>query len=150
MAALPQGVGVLSALFGSYSVSGTVSQTSPIVNIPYGSETELGSGVFVSFRRDFLGPEANIKTGIVTGNNVIDFSQKMINAQGQDVILNRAQSEDATTLHDLLQERFLNETGVNIDEELSNLIVVQTAYAAAARAVTTASDMFDELLNAIR
>lgn len=151
LAGLPQGVGVLSAIFGSYSVSGTtVSQTSPTVNVAYSSETALGSGIFVPFRRDYLGPEANVKTGIVTGNNVIDFSQKMVNTQGQDVILNRTQKEDATTLHDLLEERFLNETGVNIDEELSTLIVVQTAYAAAARAVTTASDMFDDLLNAIR
>jgi flagellar hook-associated protein 1 FlgK len=58
--------------------------------------------------------------------------------------------EDSATLRDLLEERFMNETGVNIDEELSTLIVVQTAYAAAARAVTTASEMFDELLNSIR
>lgn len=151
LAALPQGVSVLSALFGSYSVSGpTVSQTSPVVNVEYGSETAVGSGVFVSFRRDFLGPEANIRTGILTGSTVLDFSQKMVNSHAQDVILNQTQKEDSTTLRDLLEERFLNETGVNIDEELSTLIIVQTAYAAAARAVTTASEMFDELLNSIR
>jgi flagellar hook-associated protein 1 FlgK len=44
----------------------------------------------------------------------------------------------------------LNERGVNVDEELSMLIVVQTAYAAAARAVSAADEMFDELLNAFR
>ncbi len=151
LAALPQGVNILSALFGSYSVSGTtVSQTSPVTSVEYSSETAVGSGVFVAFRRNFLGPEANISTNILTGNNVLDFSQKMVNAHAQDIILNETQMEDSATLRDLLEERFMNETGVNIDEELSTLIVVQTAYAAAARAVTTASEMFDELLNSIR
>ena len=44
----------------------------------------------------------------------------------------------------------MNDIGVNIDEEMANLIVVQNAYAAAARAVTAASEMFDELLAAFR
>ena len=43
----------------------------------------------------------------------------------------------------------MDESAVNIDEELSMLIVIQTAYAAAARAVTAADEMFTELLNAI-
>lgn len=151
LAALPSGVSVVGALFGRYSVSGpTVTETSPVTNVYYQSETEVGSGVFVNFRRDLLGPGADVSTQILTGNNVVDFAQKMVNAQAQDVVLNNSQIGDETSLRDLLQERFLSETGVNIDEELSTLITVQTAYAAAARAVTAASDMFDDLLNAIR
>lgn len=150
LAALPSSVNIVSALFGSYSVSGgAVSQTSPIVNVNYGSETQAGSGVFVPFREKFLGPGADVTSGVTTGQNIIDFAQKTINAQAQDVVLNDSQKSDATTLHDLLNTRFLGESSVNIDEELSTLIVVQTAYAAAARAVSAASDMFDELLNAI-
>jgi flagellar hook-associated protein 1 FlgK len=151
IAALPASVGVVSALFGSYSVSGTtVSETSPIENVPYASETSAGSGIFVSFRRSNLGPGANISSNILTGQNILDFGQKMVNAQAQDIILNDQEASDATTLRDLLNERLLNESGVNIDEELSTLIVIQTAYAAAARAVTAADEMFDDLLNAIR
>ncbi len=151
IAALPQSINMVSAIFGSYSVTGaTVSQTSPVTNVAYQSETAVGSGIFVSFRQNNIGAAANTSTQILTGNSIIDFSQKMVNAQAQDVILNQSQSADSTTLRDLLQERFLNETGVNIDEELSMLIVVQTAYAAAARAVTAADEMFSELLNAIR
>lgn len=151
LAALPSPVNIISAIFGSFSVSGgTVTETSPIVNVGYQSETALGSGVFVPFRRDYLGPGADISSGILTGQNIIDFGQKMVNAQAQDIILNKSKIDDEKTLQDLLQQRFNSETGVNIDEELSTLIVIQTAYAAAARAVTAASDMFDDLLNAIR
>lgn len=151
LAALPTGVNVASALFGSYSVAGpNVTQSSPIVNVAYRSETFLGSGIFVAFRRDNLGPGADVRTGILTGQNIIDFGQKMINAQAQDIIMNETAMSDEETLRGLLEERLLSESGVNIDEELSMLIVVQTAYAAAARAVSAADEMFDELLNAVR
>jgi len=150
LAALPQSVNIIGALFGSYTVNGgTVTQSSPIENIEYQSETFLGSGVFVSFRHNYLGPEANVTSDIVTGRAVIDFSQSMVNSHAQRSLLNQAQQGDAVSLRDLLQERFLGESGVNIDEELSMLIVVQTAYAASARAVSAADEMFQDLLNAI-
>lgn len=151
LAALPDSVNIISAIFGTFSVSGgAVSETSPIVNVAYRSETSAGSNVFVPFRRENTGPGADVSTQILTGNSLIDFAQKMVNAHAQDVILNQTKAADNSTLRDLLQERFLNETGVNIDEELATLIVVQTAYAAAARAVTAADEMFTDLLNAIR
>lgn len=151
LGALPAGVNFTSALFGSYTVSGgNVTDGSPIVNVGYRSETSVGSGVFVSFRRTNLGPNADVATGILTGQTIVDFGQKMINAQAQDVIVNETTMADQDTLRGLLQERLLNESGVNIDEELSMLIVVQTAYSAAARAVAAADEMFDELLNAFR
>lgn len=151
LAALPEGVSLAGALFGNFTIVGAdVIEASPITNVNYRSETAAGSGIYVPFRRINLGPEADKASGILSGMNILDFSQKMINAQAQDILLNKSEGEDSGTLRDLLQERLLNESGVNIDEELSNLIVVQTAYAAAARAVTAASDMFDDLLNAFR
>lgn len=41
-------------------------------------------------------------------------------------------------------------SGVNIDEELSNMVVLQNSYSAAARVITAASDMYDTLLSMIR
>lgn len=150
LAALPTGVGVVSAIFGTYTVNaGVVTENAPMTDIPYRSETYLGSGVFVSYRRDYLGPGADQKTDILTAGKITDFGQKMVNQQAQDIIVNQTAQADATSLRDLLQERHTNETGVNIDEELSTLIVIQTAYAAAARAVSAADDMFQELLNSI-
>ncbi len=150
LAALPSGVNVVSALFGSYTVAGpTVTQINAVEDVLYASETEVGSGIFVPFRRDFLGPGFDTSTRILSGQGIIDFSQKVVNAHAQDVILNDNAIADEGTLRDVLQERFLNESTVNIDEELSMLIVIQTAYAASARAVSAASEMFDELLAAI-
>jgi flagellar hook-associated protein 1 FlgK len=55
-------------------------------------------------------------------------------AQGQDMVVNA------------LQQRFNNDSGVNIDEEMSNLLTLQNAYAANARVLTTIKDMFDMLM----
>jgi flagellar hook-associated protein 1 FlgK len=41
-------------------------------------------------------------------------------------------------------------SGVNIDEELANLIILEQAFNASARVLTTASAMLDELLNLVR
>ena len=151
LAALPASVGIVGAIFGSYAVSGgTVTEQSPLADVFYESEITAGSNTYAPFRTQYLGPGANIRTGIVTGINILDFGQKMINAQMQDLITVQNQTEDEGTLRDLLQRQLLDESGVNIDEELSHLIIVQTAYAAAARAVTAADEMFQELLNAVR
>lgn len=151
LAAAPQPVSIVAALFGNFTVSGTtVSETSAIRNVRYESETSNASNTYGPFRNRFLGPGANINTGILTGLSLIDYSQKMINSHAQDLITAQNTSADEGTLRDLLQRQFLDKTGVNIDEELSHLIVVQTAYAAAARAVTAADEMFQELLAAFR
>lgn len=41
-------------------------------------------------------------------------------------------------------------SGVNVDEELSNLVLYQNAYGATARVIQVVNDMFDELSNIIR
>jgi flagellar hook-associated protein 1 FlgK len=55
-------------------------------------------------------------------------------AEGQDMVVNA------------LQQRFNEDSGVNIDEEMSNLLTLQNAYAANARVLTTVKDMFDILM----
>jgi flagellar hook-associated protein 1 FlgK len=150
LAALPDSVGIVSALFGSYTVVGTtVAERTPITEVTYASEVSNASGTYSTFRNSFLGPGANISTDILTGLNLLDYSQKAVNAQTQDLIMKQNKIADEGALRDLLQRQFLDKSGVNIDEELSNLIVIQTAYAAAARAVSAADEMFQELLNAV-
>lgn len=150
LAALPDTVSLIAALFGSYTVAGpNVTEVSAVVDVAYRSEVSAGSGTFVPFRTQYLGGGANINTNILTSINVVDFAQKAVNAQTQDLITAQNSSADESTLRDILERQLLDESGVNIDEEMSQLIVVQTAYAAAARAVTAADEMFQELLNAI-
>jgi len=151
---IDNGVNITAALFGTYTVSGgAVSETSPVSNVSYGSETNgsLAAPIpTVPFRQDFLGPGANISTQVVGANSLIDFAQKIVNELTQKLILTSASIEDEASLQEALQTKFLDESSVNLDEELGNLIVVQTAYSASARVLTAVNELFQELLNAVR
>jgi flagellar hook-associated protein 1 FlgK len=149
-AVVPDNINIVSALFGSFTAGPPPVERSPITNITHRSEISNGSGTFTNFRNRFLGPNAGVDTGIFSAKNILDYAQKIVDETSQDY--NQAQSafENEDTLRGILQREFSNDSGVNIDEEMSNLIVVQTAYAAAARAVTAADEMFQELINSIR
>lgn len=49
----------------------------------------------------------------------------------------------------LTEQRYHNETGVNLDAELANLQVIQNAYAASARILTVVQSLYDQLQAAI-
>jgi flagellar hook-associated protein 1 FlgK len=57
--------------------------------------------------------------------------------QGQDTVVNA------------LQQRFNDQSGVNIDTEMSNLIALQNAYGANARVMTTVQQMMSMLLQSV-
>ena len=68
--------------------------------------------------------------------------------------MNSTQASNASTA--LQSDQFVQQdikskaqsvSGVNLDEEMSNLVILQNAYAAAARVITTTSQLFDTLEN---
>lgn len=63
---------------------------------------------------------------------------------------NSADYEYQSSLAQELDQQHKSLSGVNIDEEMANLVVFQNAYAASARVITTAQAMFDALSNLIR
>ncbi len=148
----PDGINIISSLFGNFTGTPGVdlAERSPVTDVQYQSEISDGSGNFTNFRNRNLGPNAAISTGIFSANNLLDFAQKMIDETSQDYLQAQSAFENEDTLRGIIQRQFSDESGVNIDEEMSNLIVVQTAYAAAARTITAADEMFQELLNSIR
>lgn len=150
-ASIDNNVGIISALFGTYQVlgGGAINDESPIVEIPYQSETAVGSGQFVAIRSQNLGPGANIDSNISGALTLEDYAQKIINQHGQELNLIRERGEDEATLQSLLEKQLVDSSGVNLDEELGFLIVVQTAYAASARVINAIDEIFQELLSAV-
>ncbi len=63
----------------------------------------------------------------------------------------RAQNfeEDNSALQQEVFQRNADVSGVNMDEELSNLVVYQNAYNAAARVLSSVQELYDTLLNAV-
>ena len=78
--------------------------------------------------------------------SVADFARRVVETQG-------ANAENAANMNDgqkvvlsSIEGRFAETSGVNVDEELANLVQLQTAYAANARVIAAARDMMDMLL----
>jgi len=77
---------------------------------------------------------------------VVGFAQDIISTQG--AASSNASALDSTqqTALSTAQGRFSAGAGVNIDQEMSNLIALQNAYGANARVLTAARDMLNQLL----
>ncbi len=132
------GTGIVEALFGS---------SEPVTNVLYSSPTAT-PGVNVVFRSENLGPNASINTRIISSSTLVDYGQKMIDSQSQEINDIESRQEDEASYRDLLEKTQKDNAGVNIDEELSFMIIVQTAYAAAARVVSAIDEQFKDLINA--
>ncbi|MCC6946263.1 MAG: flagellar hook-associated protein FlgK [Bradyrhizobiaceae bacterium] len=89
--------------------------------------------------------------GAVNGpfsGSIADFIRQAVSMQG-------AASENASRLNEgqqivlgALQSRFAERAGVNIDSEMAHLLILQQAYGANARVLTTVKEMIDMLMKA--
>jgi flagellar hook-associated protein 1 FlgK len=94
----------------------------------FGTETGLGnrtspfSGDIATFLRQVLAQQGE------AASNASSL------AQGQQVVVNA------------LKQRFADQAGVNVDQEMANLLTLQNAYGANARVMSTIKEMFDMLM----
>ncbi|KMO41937.1 flagellar hook protein FlgK, partial [Methylobacterium variabile] len=77
---------------------------------------------------------------------VVGFAQSVIDARGAASAEAQQLDEGQQIALSSAQSRFGKESGVSVDEEMSKLIQLQTAYSANARVLTAARDMLDTLL----
>ncbi len=138
--------GDLKLVGGKIETTGNV----PILEALFGSANPVSNISNPPFRYQNLGPGVNIETNIISGTDIIDYAQKIINRQADDILVREASMEDEDAFKSTLERQFLDESAVNIEEELSNMIVVQTAFSAAAKAISAIDKMFDELITSIR
>ena len=71
---------------------------------------------------------------------------------GLNAVQTATATENAALQQDLfnnLQHRQTSQSGVNIDEEMANMVVFQNAFSASARVLAAASEMFDTLINIV-
>jgi flagellar hook-associated protein 1 FlgK len=148
---LDDGVNIVAALFGTYTASTPIVNEDVVSAVNYGSQTDgsLGSPPTVSFRTQYLGADTTNLTNIGGATTLLGYAQQMVYEHTIEINRIERKIEDEETLRDVLETRFLDESGVNIDQELSNLIIFQTQYSAAARMVTAVNELFDQLLNVL-
>ncbi|MBR1278512.1 flagellar hook-associated protein FlgK [Bradyrhizobium sp. AUGA SZCCT0283] len=75
-----------------------------------------------------------------------NFSQQIASAQGQAANTAKQIADGQDVVLSTLQQKFNSQSGVNIDDEMAQLLSLQNAYAANARVMSTVKQMFDALL----
>jgi len=75
------------------------------------------------------------------------FARRIVSFQSAQAASATSDYTSQKIVSDSLQAKFDSDTGVSIDEEMSNLIVLQNAYSANARVISTIRDLFDTLLS---
>ena len=97
---------------------------------------------------DALSEPADLgKDGVVSLER---FANRILGNTGTEAARAQDRLADANARRDDAVNRRDSYSGVNIDEELSQMVVLQNSYSAAARVMTTASEMYDTLINMIR
>jgi flagellar hook-associated protein 1 len=90
-------------------------------------------------------------TGIGTSSTpysgtLTDYLSQVVSQQSQAANAATNLQQGQNTVLSALQQRYTDETGVNIDTEMSNLIALQNAYGANARVMTTIQELMSTLL----
>ncbi len=78
--------------------------------------------------------------------SVANFAQRIVQTQGQNVEAANRLDEGQQVALSSIESRFAAKSGVNVDQEMSSLVELQTAYAANARVISAVKEMMDLLL----
>ncbi len=78
------------------------------------------------------------------------FMRQILSQQGEATVSADSLKAGQEVVFNALRERFEEKSGVNIDEEMTNLLTLQNAYAANARVLSAVKEMIDSLLRHMR
>jgi flagellar hook-associated protein 1 FlgK len=79
--------------------------------------------------------------------SVLSFLRQTLSMQGEAAANADSLSKGQAIVVNALKQRMQEVSGVNVDQEMANLINLQTAYAANARVMSAVKDMIDRLMN---
>lgn len=102
-----------------------------------------------SFRQNNLGPSGTLSTGLPSSGGISDFATRLVSAHAADYNSAANMAEQEEYYLATLDARNATINGVNIDQEIAELIRLQTAYTAAARMISATEEMFNQLLNSV-
>jgi flagellar hook-associated protein 1 FlgK len=143
----------------SAGFAGRISVNSSLVADPaklvlYDTTTQTGDTTRPNFIYDQLtsatfafSPDTGMgSTATPYSGGLPDFLQQVLSQQGQAASNASSLAEGQAVVVNALQQRVNETSGVNIDQEMANLIALQTAYGANARVMSAVKDMLDALM----
>ncbi len=140
--------------FGQRITVNPVVLNDPSSLVKYDPATPAGDATRPNFLLDRLTRTTRLfspTTGIGTNGNpfngtVAEFARRVVEDQGANSASAKSIDEGQKIVLTGVEKKFSEQSGVNIDEELSELVQVQNAYSANARIISTVKELFDALL----
>ncbi len=124
-----------------------VYSTSPLTDTADATRPNFILGRLTTAVLDYS-PQAGVGTTSAPFRGTLaSYMQEVLSQQGEDAANAESLNQGQQVVVNSLQEKFNSVSGVNIDEEMANLLQLQTAYGANARVLSTIKDMIDMLLN---
>ncbi len=111
------------------------------------TEGPPGNGVIVQNLLDAIRtPQAISASGITGTFSSTEMAAHLSSLTGQKRIQHETVLSSTNTQHTILVETEREESGVNIDEQMQDLLLIEQAYAANARVIEAAKQMIDRLM----
>lgn len=122
-----------------------------VINYTFGRYKDASGTPNVAFNISALGPAGNLKFNIINdpGSGLMDFSRAMMDSMAADSNSNTSTLDAETQYTNEIQNRLLEGSAVNSDQEMVTMIDLQKSYSANARMISTLNELFRDLLNAI-
>ena len=133
------------------AAGGQAGFTTLINNVlTYTFGSNVGSGIAQpSPATTGLGGSGTISLPYGTGSTLVDFAANLVSNQSQQANTAQAALTSGQALQSTLQAKLQTQTGVSVDSELSNMVVLQNSYGANAKIITAVQSMWNDLLQAV-
>jgi flagellar hook-associated protein 1 FlgK len=123
-----------------------VYQTSPLTQAADATRPNFLLDRLTNGILDFA-PQAGVGTvASPFSGTLTSYMQQMLSQQGEAAATADSLNQGQQVVVNSLQQKFADQSGVNIDEEMANLLKLQTAYGANARVMSAVRDMLDQLM----
>jgi flagellar hook-associated protein 1 len=107
-------------------------------------------GTSHTFQTSNLGPNSSLSTSLPGNADFATYATELVSYQANLRATATSQLEPATSLRDQLKTKLSDQSGVNLDQEVSLLIQLQRSYSSSAQVVSTNRQMFNDLISIIR
>ena len=103
-----------------------------------------------TFQTGGLGPNSTLTSSLPSRTDFASFATELVSHQVNQKANATSQLQSATSLRDQLKTKLSDQSGVNLDTEVSLLIQLQRSYSSSAQVVSTNRQMFNDLISIVR
>lgn len=122
-----------------------------IVDYTFGLFQDAAGTPHVDFRTENIGAQNAFNIDVIFESTTLeDFARNMISRQAEAHHQTEIQYDSEEVYLVDVEKRIMDDSAVNSDFEMANLIQLQRNYTAAAKMITTLDEIFAELMNAVR